>query len=72
MTTIGSSGGIAYQPGVCTSEKFLRTAIIKSYTDLETGEVNKHFEVTFNFLNVTKFFKKLILSVKNLNNYLKF
>ena len=46
MTTIGSSGGIAYQPGVCTSEKFLRTAIIKSYTDLETGEVNKHFEVT--------------------------
>ena len=45
MTNIGSSGGIAYQPGVCGSMRY-RTAVIRSYSDQTTGEVSSFWSPT--------------------------
>ena len=42
LTNSGSSGGIAYKPGVC-GPKENRTAVIRSYDDKTTGEVNYHY-----------------------------
>ena len=54
MTNIGSSGGIAYQPGVCGPKQY-RTSIIKSYDDKTTGEVNFNFKFIFPILFIVNF-----------------
>ena len=48
MTNIGSSGGIAYQPGVCGPKQY-RTAVVKSYSDQKTAEVNYYIFRKYTF-----------------------
>jgi len=39
MTTYGSNGGIAYQPGICGAMQY-RAAVVKSgYSELNTAQV---------------------------------